>query len=213
MRLRKNINFISEFFRDFKLNYFRNVDEYYELFFEVTRHNYAEEYRALLGSSTNDFLSNYPFYTANDRKYRFLRDVILKDRYFEIVMGIMKEKDYSIIRRRDFLFMTTGNIKTLHESGHSIGLHSHSHPTRIQNLSYEEQLAEYTQNYEFINAITNTKISSMSHPCGNYNDDTLKILKELDIKVGFRDSLIPSFIESPLEIPREDHANIVKIIK
>ena len=53
----------------------------------------------------------------------------------------------------------------------------------------------------------------MSHPCGNYNDDTLKILKELDIKVGFRDSLIPSFIESPLEIPREDHANIVKIIK
>ncbi len=48
----------------------------------------------------------------------------------------------------------------------------------------------------------------MSHPSGNYNDDTLKILKKLGIKCGFRSSLVPPYIKSSLEIPREDHANI-----
>ena len=33
-----------EFFRDFRLNFFRNVDEYYELFFETIRCNHSEEY-------------------------------------------------------------------------------------------------------------------------------------------------------------------------
>jgi len=179
----------------------------------VIRNNYVEEYRSLMNSSAKDYLSQYPFYTSNDKKYRFLRDIILKDKYFEIVLGIMREKDYSITNRKDYLFMTIDNIKTLHKSGHSIGLHSHSHPTRIKNLNYKDQLVEYSQNYEFIYAITKTKISSMSHPCGNYNNDTLKVLKELDIKVGFRDSLMPSYIKSPLEIPREDHANLVKMIK
>ena len=75
--------------------------------------------------------------------------------------------------------MSTDNLKKLHESGHSIGLHSHSHPTTIQSLSYKNQLEEYSKNYEFINAITNEKVSSMSHPCGNYNADTIKILKNL----------------------------------
>ena len=53
----------------------------------------------------------------------------------------------------------------------------------------------------------------MSHPCGNYNDDTLKILKKLGINVGFRSSLVPSNIRSALEIPREDHSNIINKIR
>ena len=125
----------------------------------------------------------------------------------------MKEKDYSISSRHEYLFMTTENIKKLHESGHSIGLHSHNHPTSVHRLSYKNQLEEYTKNYEFINSITNEKINSMSHPLGNYNNDTLKILKKLEIKVGFRDSLSPSSIKSALEIPREDHSNIIKVIR
>lgn len=53
----------------------------------------------------------------------------------------------------------------------------------------------------------------MSHPCGKYNKDILKILKKLEIKVGFRDSMSPSNINSNLEIPREDHSNILKFIR
>ena len=40
-----------------------------------------------------------------------------------------------------------------------------------------------------------------------------KVLKKLEIKVGFRDSLFPSKIKSVLEIPREDHTNIINNIR
>ena len=122
------------------------------------------------------------------------------------------EKNYSISTRKDYLFMSIDNLRKISESGHTLGLHSHTHPTSIQRLSYSSQLEEYSKNYEFVESITNEKIFSMYHPCGNYNNDTLKILKKIGIKIGFRSSLFPSNLHSRLEIPREDHANIMKII-
>ena len=53
----------------------------------------------------------------------------------------------------------------------------------------------------------------MAHPLGNYSNDTLKVLKKLGILVGFRDSLKPPTIKSALEIPREDHTNILNTIQ
>ena len=65
----------------------------------------------------------------------------------------MKEKKYSPSKRKEKLFMSVNDIETLHDNGHTIGLHSHSHPTQIHNLDYESQLEEYTKNYEFISSI------------------------------------------------------------
>ena len=109
--------------------------------------------------------------------------------------------------------MSVDNIKKISESGNQIGLHSHSHSTSFQHLNYRDQFKEYSLNYDFLSSITNERITSMSHPLGNYNNDSLKILNKLGIKVGFRDSLFPSKINSALEIPREDHANIIKMIR
>jgi hypothetical protein len=57
----------------------------------------------------------------------------------------------------------------------------------------------------------------MSHPCGNYNDDTLKVLKELGIEIGFKSTMTmekenKKINNSPLEIAREDHSKILKIM-
>ncbi len=202
-----------EFFRDFRLNFFDSVDDYYDLFFNTVSRLHHDKYDFFLKNYRDDYLSAFPFYTENDKKYRFIRDKVLKEQYFDLVFTMMKEKKYSQSERKKQLFMSVDNIKTLHNSGHTIGLHSHSHPTQMQNLSYESQLKEYTKNYDFLSSITQEKINVMSHPCGNYNDDTLKILKELGVKVGFRSSLTPSNIKSSLEIPRQDHANIIKKIK
>jgi peptidoglycan/xylan/chitin deacetylase (PgdA/CDA1 family) len=202
-----------EFFRDFRLNFFQNIDEYYDLFFNVVKCKYREKYDIFLKNYQTDYLSAFPFYTENDKKYRFIRDKVLKEQYHDVVFAIMKEKGYSQSERKEKLFMSVDDIKKLHNSGHTIGLHSHSHPTQIHNLDYDSQLKEYTKNYEFINSITQEKVSVMSHPCGNYNNDTLKILKGLGVRIGFRSSLTPSTIKSPLEIPREDHANIFNKIK
>ena len=50
----------------------------------------------------------------------------------------------------------------------------------------------------------------MSHPCGNYSDITLNILKDMNIEMGFRDNMSIKEIRSSLEIPREDHANVFR---
>jgi len=204
---------LLEFIRDFKLFYFKNIDEYYDCFFETIRLNYNLQYNSLLREFKDDYLSSYVFYTLNDKKYRFLRDEILKDIYFEVLIGLMELKNYSIENRKSALFMTIENIKTLSNDGNIIGLHSHNHSTSFDQLSYKEQLKEYTLNYDFLTSVTNKKITSMSHPLGKYNDDTLRILKKLGITIGFRDSLFPSNILSNLEIPREDHSNVLRLIK
>ena len=50
----------------------------------------------------------------------------------------------------------------------------------------------------------------MSHPCGEYNETTLPLLDSLGIKIGFRSNMSVRSIKSSLEIPREDHANVLK---
>ena len=50
----------------------------------------------------------------------------------------------------------------------------------------------------------------MSHPCGDYNEITLEILKSMEIDIGFRSNMSIKEMRSPLEIPREDHANVFK---
>ena len=93
--------------------------------------------------------------------------------------------------------------------GHLIGLHSFSHPTQMSKLTYFEQFKEYQRNYYDLKGIVGD-IISMSHPCGNYNDDTLTILEELRIRIGFRSNLDKRQIESKFEVPRENHANIFR---
>ena len=52
---------------------------------------------------------------------------------------------------------------------------------------------------------------TMSHPCGNYNNETLKILDKLNIKIGFKQTLKAKIInKSRFEIARVDHATLLK---
>ena len=57
----------------------------------------------------------------------------------------------------------------------------------------------------------------MSHPCGDYNINTLKILKRMEIKIGFRQMMKKNnkfknfkINQSNFEIAREDHSNLVR---
>ena len=59
----------------------------------------------------------------------------------------------------------------------------------------------------------------MSHPCGSYNQDTLDILVELGIEVGFKNLMViekeknmKNINNSSLEIARVNHANIMNLI-
>ena len=55
----------------------------------------------------------------------------------------------------------------------------------------------------------------MSHPCGSYNINTIKILKKMKIDIGFRSDLKrqKSIKNYKLEIPRMDHSIITNSMK
>ena len=115
------------------------------------------------------------------------------------------------------VFINEKQLKKIYEQGHSIGLHSHSHPTVINNLNYSEQLNEYKKKYRNIFKyfeLSQNNFKSMSHPCGRYDENTVKILKKLKIDVGF----IATMKDQKkgyhfYNIPRQDHADIMKKIK
>ena len=104
--------------------------------------------------------------------------------------------------------------------GHLIGLHSHNHPTLFEKLNLNEQKNEYEKCLTLISKILDkprNEIIYMSHPCGSYNNDTLNVLKELGIELGFkqimtieREKGMSKVNNSFLEIAREDHTNILK---
>ena len=106
--------------------------------------------------------------------------IMFKDKQFEY-------KDFS-----KKLFFQKSDLQTLENLGHLIGLHSHNHPTLIEKLNYDEQKNEYEKNLSSISSILDkpkNEIKCMSHPCGSYNEDTLQILKELGIELGFKETM------------------------
>ena len=203
-----------EFYRDLRNNYFDNIDDFYEKFFELFEKNFPILYIKFNKNYEDHYLSEFKFYSENDKKFRFIRDQILGiKKYYEIMETIIIDINYSKELRREKLFMSIKNLKDIINDGHQVGLHSSTHPTNIDKLSYEKQLKEYRINYDFLKTKLGITPISMSHPCGKYNESTLNILDTMKIQIGFRSSLKINYAKSHLEIPREDHSNIYNLIK
>lgn len=98
----------------------------------------------------------------------------------------------------------------------------HTHPTLLESLSYDEQLKQYQNNISILSEIlkiNKTDIKYMAHPCGSYNKDTIKILTDLGIQLGFKEIMtiepekgMTKINNSFLEIARQDHAAIIKMM-
>ena len=209
-----------EFFRYFRMNYFKSVDEFYDCFYEVLDKD-LESFFKKKSITIEDTKIKFPHYSISDIKFRLVRDVFLTKVQYEDTMFLMfKEKQFN---HNDFskkLFFQKNDLQTLDNLGHIVGLHSHNHPTLLEKLSYYEQKNEYEKNLSLISSILDkpkNEIKCMSHPCGSYNADTLEILKELGIELGFKQIMsiepekgMKKINNSFLEIARQDHADIFK---
>ena len=209
-----------EIFRYFRTKYFDSVDNFYDSFYKV------------LGKDLNLFFIDnsekikstkikFPFYSIEDIKFRLVRDIFLtKNQHDETMFSMIKEKQFNY---KDFflkLFFQKDDLIKLDSLGHLIGLHSHSHPTLLEKLNYNEQKNEYEKCLSLFSNILNkskNEIKYMSHPCGSYNNDTLQILNNLGIKLGFKQIMtvepekgMKKINNSSLEIARQDHSGIFK---
>jgi len=190
------------------------MDEFYNYFCGFLIRDDKKEYLKQKNhfSSLDNYLSHYSLLSKNDKWFKYLRDEYLgNEKYTNIMLELISEKGFDVNDAKKNLWINEDELLEMHENGHVVGLHSNSHPLQMSKLKADQQLNEYHQNFTHLSRLLKTsEITSMSHPCGNYNLDTLKLLKSMGIKIGFRANMAVKQIKSPLEIPREDHANIFK---
>ena len=201
---------LLEVYRYFRTSAFNDIDEFYSDFFEVVEQKNALAYSEQKAIYTKlDYLSAFPFYTENDKWFRYIRDQYLNgNEYCEIMNNLMRKKEFDLEKAKNLLWMTEDDLKDIDMQGHIIGLHSYSHPTQMSKLNKAEQELEYKKNHNHLTNLLGKSVTVMSHPCGDYNKDTLEILSNLGIEIGFRSSMSIKNISSALEIPRDDHTNI-----
>ena len=203
-----------EVFRYFRCVNYKSTEKFYIDFFQVVKNDFTKIYNEGANNFDQDsFLIEYPFYSSEDKWFRYIRDFLLnKNDYENVMFKIMKKRKFNYKEILKQLWMSELNIRKLSQNNHVIGLHSYNHPTMINMLTESKQEEEYRMNKAHLEEIIYPQtIKTMSHPCGRYNKATLKVLKKLDIKLGFKSNItVKSTVKSLLEIPREDHSNILK---
>ena len=203
-----------EIFRYFRTNNFSGIADFYNQFFELVESELKDslDQHRQVYSSLN-YLNAFPFYTESDKWFRYLRDQVLGvQKYEQLMLRLMAVKGFTPNDVIDDLWMSEDDLKDVANRGHLVGLHSYSHPTQMSKLNYEEQYSQYKKNLDHLSSVVGDVVC-MSHPCGDYNEDTLTILDEMGIRIGFRSSLSETTIKGRFEIPRDDHANIYKAMQ
>lgn len=198
---------------DFELHrYFRNTafssaNEFYDIFFDAA-HKLFPERRVFDMARKNEaavYLGTHHFYTLKDRQFRYIRDIVLTAEEFNIVMtALIKSRGAVTAELRDKIWMRDEHLRRLSSAGHVIGLHSYSHPVNLRRLSLEEQISEYHKNAVHLTKVLGYCPDVMAHPSNSYDETTLRVLRGMGIKFGFRSDYFCG-VGSDLEIRRLDH--------
>jgi peptidoglycan/xylan/chitin deacetylase (PgdA/CDA1 family) len=201
-----------ELYRYFRNVKFGEIDAFYKEFYKkVSNSEYNMEVnKALVDFDMENYLIESTFYSDEDKRFRYIRDYVLGEERYNIIMNQMiEESDLDTKLLLNKLWMDRDCLLNLDRKEHIIGLHSHTHPTDIGMSSPETIREEYTMNFQKLKNILKKDIFTMSHPSNSYNTSTLDILRNLNIKLGFRANMTLEK-HSQFEYPRMDHAFLTK---
>lgn len=203
-----------EVYRKFRTVYFSNIEDFYKKFFSVVdKLEYRKEVESSLNNYQHNNWSHSQFFSQSDTKFRYVRDTALGHEKYKHVMDIMMENhNINIDEFTADLWMNVEHLQHLKKHTHIIGLHSHTHPTVLSKLSVVEQYREYKENFNLLHSVLGEKPKTVSHPCNSYNNQTLSILRDLNIDLGFRANM-ENHLFSKFEFPRENHSNIIRRIE
>jgi hypothetical protein len=197
-----------EVYRYFRSTAFETVADFYAAFDgALAATPFAGEAEAsLAGLDTDAYLADKLFYTAADRRFRYLRDRVLGEaRYRDVMDAMIAVAGLDVAALARTLWMDADCLRRLHGDGHVVGLHSHNHPTTMSDLDAATQEAEFRANFDTLSGVLDEAPVAMAHPCGDYNGDTLAVLRRLGIRLGFRADM-DGAAPTELEYPRENHA-------
>lgn len=212
----KNYSMLEPY-RYFRHYYFKNINEFYKIFFKQMNNffkceNDFKNFKIASKKKIIEWKTNHPRYSEEDILFRLTRDFFLDDeKYRKIMKLLFQKKKFDHTKIKNKLFMTSSNLKYLEKKGNLIGLHSHTHPTNLGSKNFKEQEKEYKFNYKKLKNILKYPIISASYPNGSFNKQTFKIFKKLKIKISFRqiiDKNQKKINPSNFEIARANHSMI-----
>ena len=94
---------------------------------------------------------------------------------------------YKVSKDFENYYITKEQLKEMKENGMFIGLHTENH-LNLSLLSYKQQKQEVFDNLKKLKLfkLIDDDLISIAYPFGYYDDDTLKIMRELGVKFGFK---------------------------
>jgi peptidoglycan/xylan/chitin deacetylase (PgdA/CDA1 family) len=138
----------------------------------------------------DDFLREYSFYTQADKDYRYFRDYVDPELHDEVMFSF-KPVGHN-------LFIDPQKIV---DHNHSLGLHSKSHPTRMDTMETLDQMVQWIDNLAMVKQYQE-RVNFASYPMGRFNETTKIILEMIGIHFAFTTS--EKTTGNPLELPRID---------
>lgn len=198
-----------EIYHNFRFSMFKDIDDFYGSFFDMLKrtkwYELLEIDREIREFSIQKYRPDCSFYTMEDRLFRYLRNCVLKEHYHSLMDEMMMAYKYDIDNAKKSLWIEAESINSLAKSGHIIGLHTHTHHTNLTSLSYEMQKKEWVKNKEIIENMTNKEVVTASYPCGVFNEETIRIMKENKIILAFADNMLDDNSYGNLSMNRIDN--------
>ena len=143
-----------------------------------------------LSTTFNDLFSKYGVANLwNDRDTEFIKKLFqkiiptdIRKKYLDHVFSQVVERSES--SWVDEFYLTPDDVQVLIDNGMEIGSHGHSHEW-LAEMTLEGQRSELTNSFMHLDSVVNDGNSrSMCCPFGSYNDDTLSILRSLDVRTA-----------------------------
>lgn len=194
-------------------NLFDDYRDFLEAFYESLRAVLASDKHALAAPTQKNiqaranYLAQHPFYSNEERFYRYLRDEILNQDEFNRVIHALFAQHYDESEAVNQYCLGNRELAELISAGMHIGGHSHSHP-HLDKLDNEAGFEEISTGLKLLEEQTRQKIQSFSYPFGSYNNENVRQLQKCGIRyaytTGNRTCVSPA---SPWELTRIDAAN------
>jgi peptidoglycan/xylan/chitin deacetylase (PgdA/CDA1 family) len=127
------------------------------------------------------------------------------------ILDILKDKEVpALFFWQARYFYQERPWKRLLQEGHQIGSHGHNHKN-LTKLSYEKQYKHIHGSIEKLEQITCQKVQHFRPPYGKYNEDTMRVVKELGVTPVMWD--ISSYDWELKQEPKKILTNVVDHIR
>lgn len=146
-----------------------------------------------IGNATEEDLKKYnAYYIGNDEKKIYLTfDEGSNDTYLKEIVDVLNKNDVkaTFFFCRRYIIDNPDLMKTLVETGHSVGNHTASHavmPTLANEANFEKYVNEIIKNEEAFKSVTGTGMDKVyREPKGEWSYRSLQIIKDMGYKNYF----------------------------